>query len=110
MRCVYGVLIGAIIALLYRTNDMIIYANRKIMRHSPWKSYRLIVFYILLFVCVVVLNEFVSFNIANYGQFIIYGIVFTLLFLVVYFSIELLLNSKDIIYLKKKSFKQSKKG
>ena len=37
---IYGVLFGTIAALLYRTNDMIIYANKKILNRSPWKTYR----------------------------------------------------------------------
>lgn len=36
----YGVLVGTIVALLYRTNDVILYANRKIMNRSPLKTYR----------------------------------------------------------------------
>ena len=37
---IYGVLIGTIAALLYRTNDIIIYANIKILGRKPWKTYR----------------------------------------------------------------------
>ena len=37
---IYGVLIGTIAALLYRTNDVIIYANLKILGRKPWKTYR----------------------------------------------------------------------
>ncbi len=37
---IYGVLIGTIAALLYRTNDVIIYANVSILRRKPWKTYR----------------------------------------------------------------------
>ena len=37
---IYGVLIGTIVALLYRTNDIIIYTNRKILNRLPWKTYR----------------------------------------------------------------------
>lgn len=36
----YGVLIGTIAALIYRANDMVIYANRRILGRSPWKTYR----------------------------------------------------------------------
>lgn len=36
----YGVLIGTIVALLYRTNDVIVYANRNILGRKPWKTYR----------------------------------------------------------------------
>lgn len=37
---IYGVLFGTIAALLYRTNDIILYANRIILGRSAWKTYR----------------------------------------------------------------------
>lgn len=37
---IYGVLIGTVAALLYRTNDIIIYANSVILKRSPWSTYR----------------------------------------------------------------------
>ena len=37
---IYGVLFGTIAALLYRTNDFILYANRVILGRSPWPTYR----------------------------------------------------------------------
>ncbi len=37
---IYGVLIGTIAALTYRTNDIILYANHKIMKRSAWPTYR----------------------------------------------------------------------
>ena len=37
---IYGVLIGTIVALIYRTNDIIVYANCKILGRKPWKTYR----------------------------------------------------------------------
>lgn len=37
---IYGVFIGTIAALLYRTNDLIIYANKKLLNRSPWVTYR----------------------------------------------------------------------
>lgn len=37
---IYGVLIGTIVALLYRTNDIITYANWNILGRKPWKTYR----------------------------------------------------------------------
>lgn len=36
---IYGVLLGTVIALLYRTNEMIIYTNRRILQRSPIKTY-----------------------------------------------------------------------
>ena len=37
----YGVLCGTIVALLYRTNDIILYANRRLLHRNPLKSYRI---------------------------------------------------------------------
>lgn len=36
---IYGVLIGTVVALLYRTNDIIVYANRRLLMRSPARSY-----------------------------------------------------------------------
>lgn len=37
---IYGVLIGTIVALLYRANDIIIFANKVVLNRSPWPTYR----------------------------------------------------------------------
>jgi len=37
---IYGVLMGTIVALLYRTNDIIIYSSKYILKRTPWITYR----------------------------------------------------------------------
>lgn len=37
---IYGVLMGTIAALIYRANDIIIYANKVVLNRSPWPTYR----------------------------------------------------------------------
>lgn len=37
---IYGVLFGTIAALLYRANDIIIFANKIVLKRSPWPTYR----------------------------------------------------------------------
>lgn len=37
---IYGVLLGTVAALLYRANDIIIYANKVVLGRSPWPTYR----------------------------------------------------------------------
>ena len=54
----HGVLLGTIIALLYRTNDIIVYTNKKILNRSPWKEYKLYLFNLLLFVLFVIVNNY----------------------------------------------------
>ena len=98
---IYGVLLGTIVALLYRMNDMIVYANKKILGRTPWKTYRVVISYLLLFVGVILLNEFVRFDIVNYGQFVAYGLGLTVLSLTVYFAIGLLLNRNIVGFMKK---------
>lgn len=36
---IYGVLLGTIAALLYRTNDMILYSSKRLLKRSPSKTY-----------------------------------------------------------------------
>lgn len=36
---IYGVLLGTIAALLYRTNDMILYSSKRLLKCSPFKTY-----------------------------------------------------------------------
>lgn len=50
---IYGVLIGTIIALLYRTNEMIIYSAKNILNRSIFESYKNI---IIDTICIVVLS------------------------------------------------------
>ncbi len=44
---IYGVLLGTIVALLYRTNDIIIYANKNILERSPLHEYIQIIAYVV---------------------------------------------------------------
>lgn len=70
---IYGVILGTICALLYRTNDIIIYANRKILNRSPWKSYRILLVNAMLFAGVILFNHFVALQITGIWSFIGYG-------------------------------------
>lgn len=49
---IYGVLAGTVAALLYRTNDIILYANIKLLKRSPMKTYLIHVLNIVVFVLV----------------------------------------------------------
>ena len=37
---IYGVLFGTIAALLYRANDIILFANHRVLKRSAWPTYR----------------------------------------------------------------------
>lgn len=81
----YGVLLGTIVALLYRTNDLIIYANRKILLRSPRRSYLRLALNVIIISLVVVCNKFyIHFSPRGYlhlvGFALMVGIVNLLLF------------------------------
>ena len=54
---IYGVLIGTIVALLYRANDMVIYANKRILKRSPWITYRRWLLNLAMFICVTIITK-----------------------------------------------------
>lgn len=70
---IYGVLMGTIAALLYRTNDMILYANRKILGRNPWITYRRWLLNLALFIIVTVTGKWVFSFIALDSYFRIIG-------------------------------------
>lgn len=70
---IYGVLMGTIAALLYRTNDMILYANRKILGRNPWTTYRRWLLNLALFIVVTVVGKWFFSFIALDSYFRIIG-------------------------------------
>lgn len=51
---IYGVLAGTIAALLYRANDIIIFANKVVLNRSPWPTYRRWLINLAVFAAVVI--------------------------------------------------------
>ena len=74
---IYGVLVGTIAALLFRTNAMIIYANKKILHRSPWKTYRRWLLNLALFIGITLLSKVVFAHIAldSYFSIIVWAAV-----------------------------------
>lgn len=105
---VYGVLIGTIVALLYRTNDMVLYANKRILSRKPVRTYTTIGCNALLFIGVVIFNYFISLPITSYGRFFLWGVVLALISLFIYLSVNLLINRQLWKYIK--NIFKNKKG
>jgi hypothetical protein len=84
--CFYA--IATIIALLYRSNDIIFYANKKILKRSPFCTYKKMLVYTVIFAFVVFLCKIFKDNIlhgvANFGAFIIWGVICTPLSVIAY--------------------------
>lgn len=99
---IYGVLLGTIAALLYRTNDIIIYANRKLLNRSPWKSYSIYVVNIALFVLTQVLFNilFDPLAITSYFRFVLVGVASSALSLLILFAGQVLIFPHCRIFVK----------
>lgn len=74
---IYGVLMGTIAALLYRTNDMIIYAAG-ILGRSPWITYRRWIVNLGLFALVSYIASCIHLGTDNYIRMFVLGIVLCL--------------------------------
>lgn len=71
---IYGVLFGTVAALLYRTNDVIIYASR-LLERSPLITYRRWITDAAVFAAAVWMTSRFGMSPAGYGSMVVYGIV-----------------------------------
>ena len=95
-----GVLIGTIIALCYRTNDILLYANRKILNRSPLKTYKTLGLNLLLFLLQIASSSIFTIRIANYFAFLYQGALTLVCSLALYFGSHIALNASFRDYLK----------
>ena len=82
----YGVLIGTIVALLYRSNDMIIYSCRHILQRGIWKTYKRWIINIALFVLMYWLSTFINMKLDSYISLILWCIPVTAVVTIVFFA------------------------
>ncbi len=71
---IYGVLIGTIVAYLYRTNDIIIYANHKILNQNCRRSYRMVLINLAAFGLIWLASRYVDLTVTDFGGFFLTAI------------------------------------
>ena len=103
---VYGVLLGTIIALCYRTNDMVIYSNKKILNRSPLKTYKTIIVNFLVFIAVAIISKLFIIKCENYIQFAIWGCVVSCVIILIYFIVNYLANRRVLMGVLKRYLKR----
>ena len=93
---IYGVILGTIVALLFRTNQTIIYTNKYILTRSSFATYKYILIYTILFVALNFLCKYViCATIDCYWQFIVWGVIYSALVFLSYGLLCIVIN-KDI--------------
>lgn len=83
---IYGVLVGTIAALLYRSNDIIIYANRKVLSRSIWITYRRWLVNLAVFLFVLFINRFLIIEMPSYGVLLLCCIPYSIVCLLLFFG------------------------
>ncbi len=89
---IYGVLFGTIIALLYRSNDIIIYANRKILQRSPLHDYIGIIVNAAVAAGIYWLVDLCQLPMDSYGALILWAALLTVSSCVVYLLVAVIVN------------------
>lgn len=89
---IYGVLIGTIVALIYRSTDIIQYANKKILNRKPHKVYKTICCNSLVFLVITYLNKYLKLDIKTYYDFFKSGIILTMVILPIYILVNTIIN------------------
>ena len=99
---IYGVLIGTIAALLFRANAMIIYANKKILHRSPWKTYRRWLVNLALFIAVTVLSKplFAHIALDTYPRIILWAAITCVIVIPLFFAVASLFDRETYRYAK----------
>lgn len=88
----YGVLLGTIIALLYRTNDIILYANLKILQRRPYYAYKTMVINLALFSAIVVFVKKSPLIIESYMHFLAWGAISLMISFALYYGVHFAFN------------------
>ncbi|MBQ5649688.1 MAG: hypothetical protein IIV03_06070, partial [Clostridia bacterium] len=95
---IYGVLGGTVIAMLYRSNDMIIYANKRVLGRSPLREYVNLFSFVAAFVLLYMLSNTFKFEINSYGYLFLIAIITFIASAMVYAAIAICLNLKLFKY------------
>ncbi len=83
---IYGVVFGTIVALLYRSNDIVLYACHRILNRKARITYKRWAVNLLVFCSILWLNRYLNFAMDSYLQLFLVCIPYTLVTLLVFFG------------------------
>lgn len=94
---IYGVLFGTITALIYRSNDMIIYTSKYLIKRSCLVTYKKWISYIALFVLIVFISNRINADMSTYIKLIIVCIPYVITISALYLITGSLVDYKAFI-------------
>lgn len=86
----YGVLFGTLLALIYRANDIILYANHRLLKRKPWRTYRIYLVNFLGFGLVQILFSVLFPSISGWFSLVLTTLLCGLLALAIFFGLQTL--------------------
>lgn len=95
---IYGVMIATAIALMYRANDMIIYANRAILKRSPWKTYKRWFINSIVFIIFIGISNYIPWVLDSYISIVGSAVLTTACALVVFWGTASLFDKESFMF------------
>jgi len=92
---IYGVLIGTIVALLYRTNDIIIYTNKHIFERSSLIAYKRWFINIVLLIAIVCIAIQLDISPNSYIDFTLTGLILLVTIVPIFFIVVSIFDIKS---------------
>lgn len=91
---IVGILIGTIIAYLYRTIDVIVYSHNKILKDSLSKTIIRFVLNLSILIAIFLVKDYVVINCHNYLSWVLYAIEASIIVGIIYLFINILFDIK----------------
>lgn len=91
---IYGVVLGTIVAYFWRTNDIILYANKHLLKRSCWCTYKIWLLNLVFFALCLFGSTFVDLSVTSIPQFFTKGALVGIIIALVYFA-ELSIFHRD---------------
>lgn len=96
---IYGVLLGTIVALVYRTIDVNVYANKYILNRSSLGTMKIWVSnMIMMGMIIILMNNFIPVMVKDYFVFFMYGAVMLAVILPVFILVNSIVNVEEYKY------------
>lgn len=95
---IYGVLMGTIAALLYRSIDIVIYANKVLLNRSPWVTFKRWLTNVAVFLFIVAVTSTLNLSLDSYLSIILWGIILGVIILPLYYTVSSLMERSVFLY------------
>jgi len=96
-----GALCGTIIALLYKSNYLLLFVNRKILVRSATHSYKICLSNVLLFFVIAYLGKYINLTVSSYLNFFKYAVIISLILYPAFYLYNLVINRAETLYYSK---------